>query len=98
MGKLARNVFWLSPKEVEILMRPMLGIGGMNTFLRTIQGLIQPDGQLTLTDDQLGEVTRMVLYTRSPKSNGGAQRRFREAFRRHLGASLYGHDLDPEAA
>lgn len=92
MGKRALNAFWLSPQEIAVLMRPMRGEGGFNTFLRFLQGEIEPCGRIILTDDQVGEVTRIVRYARTPNGNGGAEGRLRTAFRRHLGVKIWGID------
>lgn len=61
------------PEELRVLRRPVEGLGGMQSFLRTLIPRIEPDGSLHLTDK---EVERVRKYAED-YGEGGFQERFR---------------------
>jgi len=77
----AKTTFFLSPKEVRALLLPLNGEGGFQSFGKTLQGLLQEDGSITLTDEQVGRVFRLARYA---KGDGGFEGRMRTAFGRSL--------------
>lgn len=80
-SRTALHHYWLNDQEIRVLMRPMLGTGGFNTMVRHLQRIIQPDGKISLTDCEVGEILRIAGY-----GSGGVEGRMRVAFGRHLTA------------
>jgi len=50
----------LSPDAVEALMRPVVGSGGFQSLLRTLQAGVMADQTLILTPDLLERIARYV--------------------------------------
>lgn len=77
------TTFNLNPAEQAALNRPLNGQGGFQSFGRSLQRALQPNGQIDLTDAQLGRVIRHIRYT-----TGGFESRLIDAFGRSLRAML----------
>ncbi len=67
----------LNPGDVELLRRPVSGSGGMQSLLRTLQGKLSGDGELTLTDDELRRIRHYV----EDYGEGGFQSRLKMILR-----------------
>ena len=62
--------------EIE---KDLKGQGGYQTLLSELQDQLQPNGKLTIDDEQLGRIVRMCRY-----GSGGFQGRLKAAFRNHI--------------
>ena len=71
--------FDLTQAENAELAKAVNGQGGYQTLLREIRPLVQPNGSLTIDDEQLGRIVRMCAY-----GSGGFQGRLRKAFKSHV--------------
>jgi hypothetical protein len=73
------TTFNLNADEVAALMRPLNGGGGFQSFGRSLQRAVKANGEISLTDAQLGRVIRHIRYT-----TGGFESRLIDAFGRSL--------------
>lgn len=73
----------LNAAERTALMRPLNGQGGFQAFGRSLQGKLQANGDIELTDAQLGRILRHISYR-----PGGFEDRLEAAFGRSLRAML----------
>lgn len=60
-------------------MRPLNGRGGFQSFGRSLQRKLMANGDISLSDEQLGRVIRHIRYT-----TGGFESRLIDAFGRSL--------------
>lgn len=74
-----RTRFVLDQEEMDQINLPFPGQGGAQSFFRNLQGILQEDGTICLTDSEVGRIYR---YARD--GQGGYQGRLRKAFGRHL--------------
>lgn len=74
----------LEIEEISVLQRDVNGQGGLQSFLRRLQGKLDPNtGVITLEDDEVGKIIRMITY-----GPGGFEGRLRDAFRRPLSEAI----------
>lgn len=77
----------LNVAEREILNRGIEGRGGYQSLLEELQGGVQPDGTITLNDEQLERIPRYAFEY----GNGGWEDRLTGIFGRTLGPRLDGN-------
>lgn len=77
----------LSPEEVEILMRPVQGRGGMQSLLRDLQKLLDSERALLLTDQDIIRIRNYV----NRYGQGGFQDRLKPIIRQVDRAKELGH-------
>ena len=74
--------FKLAPDEREEVEKKLNGQGGYQTLLSEMQNQLESDNSLTIDDQQLGRIVRMMSHYGS----GGFQGRLRRAFANHVRA------------
>ncbi|MNT07576.1 hypothetical protein D3C72_1422890 [compost metagenome] len=73
------TTFNLNAAEQAAIMRPLNGQGGFQSFGRSLQRKLSTNGEIILSDEQLGRVIRHIRYT-----TGGFESRLIDAFGRSL--------------
>lgn len=67
----------LTAAEAEEISIIVNGSGGLQSLIRTLQQLLQPNGEIQLTDAQVGRIIRYMGY-----GPGGMEGRLQRAFLR----------------
>lgn len=80
---MADTTFTLTAAEQTALNAPLVGQGGFQSFGRSLQRQLKPNGNITLSDAQLGRIVRHLTY-----GQGTFETRLRNAFGRNLKANL----------
>ena len=76
-------LFSLTSSEVAELQRPINGQGGFQTLFRALQARLQANGDIVLTDAQLGAIVRHIGFR-----PGGFETRIDTIFGRSVRAML----------
>lgn len=70
----------LSASQIEALNKPIAGQGGFQGLLSTLRRKAGNSGELSLTDNEIGRISRYAFRY----NNGGWQGRLEAIFGRHL--------------
>lgn len=77
---MATLTFHLTAAEMAVLLRPVNGSGGFQSFFRRLQAkLDQVTGQIELTDSEMGRIVRGISYR-----PGGFEQRLHDIFARAI--------------